>query len=128
MASPSALDSEPRLRKGGEPLGGARSNRRAAAPGLLWVLAGLLAFTIGAAAVQSERLDRMTRRADELAAKSEALQTELTQAQARIQSLEAQRGVVRESVADLAERIAALYEIVQPGGAPRPAPRAESAR
>ena len=126
MANPSPLDSKPRLLRGGEPLRVPRGSRRST-PGLVWVLAGLLAFTVGAAVVQSQRLDRMTARADELAARSEALQTELTQAQARIQTLEAQRGLVRESVADLAQRVAALYEIVQPGGATLPAPRAEPA-
>jgi hypothetical protein len=123
-ANPDAVDAKPRPSRGGEARSGERRKPRGASA-LSWLLAGLLAFVIGAAVVQTRRLDRMTARADELAAKSEALQGQLSQAQARIDKLEAQRGLVRESVADLAQRIAALYEIGQPGGAPPPAPRAE---
>jgi hypothetical protein len=130
MADPSPLDARPRLVRSSAESGEVRAGGRPAHRGLMWVLAGLLAFAVAAAAVQSERLDRMSERADELAARSEALQAELASALEQIRTFEAQREQVRESVADLAERVAALYEVVHPGGAPalaRPAERAEPA-
>ena len=96
----------------------AREAQRSGASGLTWVLAGLLAFAIGAAAVQSARLDRMTEHADELTAHAEALRVELADAQVQIRTYQSQQELVRASVADLADRVAALYEIVKNGAAP----------
>ena len=78
--------------------------------------------------MQTERLGRTTALAEQLAAESEALRAELTQrAGADPTASRSERALVRESVADLAGRVAALYEIVQPGGAPTPAPGARPA-
>jgi hypothetical protein len=82
------------------------------------VLTALLALAFGAAALQTDRLSRMTARADELAAEAAGLRGELADAQAQIRSFEKQRDLVRESVADLATRVAALSEILKPGVAP----------
>jgi hypothetical protein len=92
--------------------------RRSRAPGLIWVLAGLLVFSIAAAAVQSSRLDRMTEHADRLTEHAEALRVELLDAQAQIHAYETRQELVRESVADLADRVAELYEIVRQGTVP----------
>ncbi|HVN39610.1 MAG TPA: hypothetical protein VMW19_15715 [Myxococcota bacterium] len=86
-----------------------------------WVLVVVLACAIAAAALQSSRLARMTERADQLAAESAALRSQLGDAQAQIRSFEKQRGLVRESVADLAARVAALSELVKRSVAQAPA-------
>lgn len=129
MANPSPLEARPRLVKGGARSPESASEaRRPGVSALVWVLAGLLALALGAVALQTERLDRMSERADLLAARSEVLQLELASAQTQIHDFEIQQALVRESVADLAERIAALYEIVRPVAAPAPERPAEPAR
>ena len=95
----------------------ARSTRRR----LSWVIAALLACALGAAALQTNRLARMTERADQLAAESAQLRNELGDAQAQIRSFEKQRDLVRESVSDLAARVAALSQLLKPAVAPTPA-------
>ncbi len=122
MANPNAAETRPRLVKTGEelPFAGHAQTRRSV-PALVWVLAALLAFALGASLLQTERLDRMTERADSLAARADALQIELANANTQIRSYEMQRTLVRESVADIAERIAVLYEVVRTGAAPAPA-------
>jgi len=118
VADPITRDARPRLVQGGAEDAEAREAQRSGASGLTWVLAGLLAFAIGAAAVQSARLDRMTEHADELTAHAEALRVELADAQVQIRTYQSQQELVRASVADLADRVAALYEIVKNGAAP----------
>ena len=118
MADPIARDARPRLLQGGGEDAEARAAQRSGASGLTWVLAGLLAFAIGAAAVQSARLDRMTEHADELTAHAEALRVELADAQVQIRTYQSQQELVRASVADLADRVAALYEIVKNSAVP----------
>jgi hypothetical protein len=118
VADPITRDARPRLVQSGAENAAAREAQRPGPSGLTWVLAGLLAFAIGAAAVQSARLDRMTEHADELTAHAEALRVELADAQVQIRTYESQQELVRASVADLADRVAALYEIVRSGAAP----------
>jgi hypothetical protein len=118
MADPIAREARPRLVLGGAENAETHEERRPHASGLIWVLAGLLAFAIGAAAVQSARLDRMTAHADQLTEHAEALRVELLDAQAQIHTYETRQELVRESVADLADRVAALYEIVRQGVPP----------
>src|SRR5262245_17075275 len=118
MADPIAREARPRLVHGGAEQEEPRESLRSSPPGLLWVLAGLLAFAIGAAAVQSARLDRMTEHADQLTEHAEALRLELLDAHAQIRAYESQQEQVRVSVADLADRVAALYEIVRKGVPP----------
>ena len=126
MANPNAAEARPRLVKSEEqPATGSDETRRSVPP-LVWVLAALLAFTLGASVLQTERLDRMTERAEALAARADSLQLELANARTQIHTYEMQRNLVRESVADLAERIAVLYEVVRSGSAPEPALPGES--
>lgn len=122
MANPNAAEARPRLVKTAEdrPDAGHDETRRPIPP-LVWILAALLAFALGASVLQTERLDRMTERADTLAARTDALQIELANARTQIHTYEMQRNLVRESVADIAERIAVLYEVVRSGSAPAPA-------
>ena len=126
MANPNAAEARPRLVKAEEqPATGSDETRRSVPP-LVWVLAALLAFTLGASVLQTERLDRMTERAEALAARADSLQLELANARTQIHTYEMQRNLVRESVADLAERIAVLYEVVRSGSATEPALPGES--
>jgi hypothetical protein len=120
MANPNAAEARPRLvtpTEGSQEIGHDET-RRGGVPALVWVLAALLAFALGASVLQTERLDRMTERADSLAARADALQLELASAQTQIRTYEMQRNLVRESVADIAERIAVLYEVVRSGSPP----------
>jgi len=122
VTTPGAQDARPRLVRGGagaEPVDArtGRPTRRRAS----WVLVAVLACALAAAALQSSRLARMTERADRLEAESTALRSQLGDAQAQIRSFEKQRDLVRESVADLAARVAALSELVKRGVAPAPA-------
>jgi hypothetical protein len=124
VANPGAPDSRPRLVKGGADApapGGARSER-GRRPRLTWILAALLAAALGAAVLQTGRLDRVT-------AEAEALRAANQELEARIQGYEQQRALIRDAVADLASRVAALGEIVRPDAAaseaaPEPAPEA----
>ena len=127
MADPITREARPRLVLGGAENVETHEARRSHASGLIWVLAGLLAFAIVAAAVQSSRLDRMTEHADQLTVHAEALRVELLEAQAQIHTYETRQELVRESVADLADRVAALYEIVRNGAVPPPPEEAEPA-
>ena len=120
MTTPGAQDARPRLVRGGAE----QPETRAARPTrrrLSWVVAILLACALGAAALQTNRLARMTERADQLAAESAQLRSELGDAQAQIRSFEKQRDLVRESVADLAARVTALSQMLKPAVAPTPA-------
>src|SRR5512134_1939824 len=102
MANPNAAEARPRLVKSEEqPATGSDETRRSVPP-LVWVLAALLAFTLGASVLQTERLDRMTERAEALAARADSLQLELANARTQIHTYEMQRNLVRESVADIA--------------------------
>jgi hypothetical protein len=126
MANPNAAEARPRLVKSADAQPGAgRDETRRSVPALVWLLAALLAFALGASVLQTERLDRMTERADALAARADALQIELADARTQIQTYETQRNLVRESVADIAERVAVLYEVVRSGPAPAPSLPAE---
>jgi hypothetical protein len=115
MANPGMPEKRPRLVRGGADAGrtpatGApevRSRRRG--PALAFVLAALAAVALGAALLQTERLDRVTAQADALRAANQELE-------ARIEGYEQQRALIRESVADLAARVAALGEIVRADG------------
>ena len=127
MASPGMPESRPRLLKGGAdgaPEPGAR--RRGRSRGLLWLLGALLVMLLGAALLQTERLDRLREQADGLRSANSALQAELADAQARLQGYEQQRALVRESVADLAQRVGALAEFVRADGDARSAPPASA--
>jgi septal ring factor EnvC (AmiA/AmiB activator) len=117
MTTPGAQDARPRLVRGGaeQPeMREARPTRRR----LSWVIAALLACALGAAALQTHRLARMTERADQLAAESAQLRSDLGNAQAQIRTFEKQRELVRESVADLATRVAALSQMLKPAVPP----------
>jgi hypothetical protein len=125
MANPNAADARPRLVPSDESQPPRHESREAGhdetrrpVPALIWVLAALLAFALGASVLQTERLDRMTERADALASRADSLQLELASARTQIHTYEMQRNLVRESVADLAERIAVLYEVVRSGSPP----------
>lgn len=129
MANPNAAEARPRLVKpvDAEAAQGHDETRRPV-PALVWVLAALLAFALGASVLQTERLDRMSERADALSARADALQIELAAARTQIRTYEMQRNLVRESVADIAERVAVLYEVVRSGVAePSPSLAGESA-
>jgi len=127
--NPNPAEAGPRLVRtdAPRPAPAREADRRGGLPGLVWALAILLAFVLGAAVLQTGRLARMTERADRLAAKADGLQAELDGAQAQIRTYEMERDRVRESVADLAERVAALYQIVRPGS-PAPSSPSEPAR
>jgi hypothetical protein len=122
VADPGMREAKPRLVRGGAENAEPHEAQRSSPPGLVWVLAGLLAFAIGAAAVQSARLDRMTEHANRLTEHAESLRVELLDTHAQLRAYETQQEQVRESVADLADRVAALYEIVRQGAAPTPEP------
>jgi outer membrane murein-binding lipoprotein Lpp len=126
MANPNAAETRPRLVTAEEPPATGSDETRRSVPPLVWVLAALLAFTLGASVLQTERLDRMTERAETLAARADSLQLELANARTQIHTYEMQRNLVRESVADIAERVAVLYEVVRSGSAPEPALPGES--
>jgi septal ring factor EnvC (AmiA/AmiB activator) len=117
VTTPGAQDARPRLVRGGAEQADARAPRPTRRR-LSWVIALLLACALGAAALQTNRLARMTERADQLAAESAQLRTELGDAQAQIRSFEKQRDLVRESVSDLAARVAALSRLLTPAVAP----------
>jgi hypothetical protein len=120
VTTPGAQDARPRLVRGGaeqpETRAGRPTRRR-----LPWLLVALIACALGAAALQTNRLARMTERAEQLAAESEKLRSELGDAQAQIRSFEKQRDLVRASVTDLAARVAALSQLLGPHVAPTPA-------
>jgi len=119
VTTPGAQDAKPRLVRGGADAAPAEAREtRPTRRRLPWLLAALLACALAAVALQSSRLARMTERADQLAAESAALRGQLGDAQAQIRSFEKQRDLVRESVADLAARVAALSELVKPRVAP----------
>jgi hypothetical protein len=133
MATPNAADARPRLVRDGAPAQPTPDTAERRVPSLVWVLLGLLAVTLGAAVVQTERLDRMSDRAVRLAADLDATQIELAGARTQIRSFEMQRQLVQESVTDLAQRVSLLDELVRtdpapPPIAPPPAPAAEPAR
>ena len=117
MTTPGAQDARPRLVRGGAEQPETRAARPTGRrlPGLLLVV---LALALAAAAVQTNRLTHMTERADQLAAESAQLRSDLGDAQAQIRSFEKQRDLVRESVADLATRVAALSQLLKPAVAP----------
>ena len=122
MATPNAADARPRLVRDDAPAAAPEadtSERRV--PSLVWVLLGLIAVLLGAAVLQTERLDRMTDRATRLAADLDAVQIELAGARTQIRSFEMQRQLVQESVTDLAQRVSLLDELVRTDPASPPA-------
>jgi hypothetical protein len=121
MATPNAVDTRPRLVRGdGASDDSAPDTAARQVPSLVWVLLGLLAFAFGAAVLQTERLDSMSDRATALAAHVDSLQIELAGAQTQVRTLEMQRQLVQESVADLAQRVSLLDELVRSDAAPEP--------
>jgi hypothetical protein len=64
----------------------------------------------------------MTEHAGQLTEHAEVLRVELLDAHTQIRAYQTQQELVRQSVADLSDRVAALYEIVQRGAAPEAQP------
>jgi hypothetical protein len=127
MANPN-IDARPRLVRSDAPGAAGDDTAERQVPSLVWVLVGLIAFSLGAAVLQTERLDRMSDRADALAKRADALQLELAGARTQIRTFEMQRELVRESVADLAQRVSMLHELVRVDALPaRPAEPPEPA-
>jgi hypothetical protein len=127
MANPN-IDARPRLVRSDAPGVAGDDTAERQVPSLVWVLVALIAFSLGAAVLQTERLDRMSDRADALAKRADALQIELAGARTQIRTFEMQRELVRESVADLAQRVSMLHELVRVDALPaRPAEPSEPA-
>jgi hypothetical protein len=115
----SNVEARPRLVRGddaGHAAAGDSAERQV--PSLIWVLAGLIAFSLGAAVLQTERLDRMSDRAEALSKRADALQLELAGARTQIRTFEMRRELVRESVADLSQRVSMLQELVRSDALP----------